>query len=107
MNWMMGLGGGGGNRAPNPLIASSGKWLSTCVGVYAAIFWTPDVWSAWEDVIVAAILARYEGGAASFVYWLVKIAAYPLMFFAVRMGLGIAFISLVMWIMTKVFGRKG
>ncbi|MDX8353970.1 hypothetical protein [Cognatiyoonia sp. IB215182] len=104
MNWLMGIGGGG-QRPPNPLIASSGKWLATCVGIYAAIFWTPDAWGAWEDTITTAILARYDGNAASFVYWLLKIAAYPLMFFAVRMGLGIAFVSLVIWIMTNVFGR--
>ena len=105
MNWLMGMGGGG-QKAPNPLIATSGKWLSTCAGVYAAIFWTPDAWVAWEDTIVEAILARYQDGGAFFVYWLLKIAAYPAMFFAVRMGLGIAFLSLVMWIMTKVFGRQ-
>lgn len=106
MNWLMGFGGGGGQKPPNPLIATSGRWLSTCIGVYAAIFWTPDAWTAWEDAIVYAILARYQNGAAAFIYWVLKIAAYPLMFFAVRMGLGIAFISLVMWVMTSLLGQK-
>jgi len=97
---------GGGGKPPNPLIATSGRWLSTCIGIYAAIFWTPDAWVVWEDAIVEAILARYQNGAATFIYWVLKIAAYPLMFFAVRMGLGIAFLSLVMWVMTSLFGQK-
>ena len=105
MSWLLGMGGGGG-KPPNPLIATSGKWLATCVGVFAAIFWTPDLWIAWEDRITTAILARYEGGGAALVYWLLKIGAYPGMFFAVRMGLGITFISLVMWLMTKAFERN-
>ena len=105
MNWLMGMGGGGGN-APNPLIATSGKWLATCVAVYGTIFWTPDLWMALEGSILRAIHARYDGGAAAFVYWLLKIGAFPLMFFAVRMGLGIAFVSLVMWIMMRFFGSK-
>lgn len=105
MTWLMGLGGGG-QKAPSPLIATSGKWLATFIGAYAAIFWTPNVWVLWEDTIIRAILARYEGNLAAVVYWLLKIGAYPLMFFGVRMGLGIAFVSLVMWLMTKVFGRR-
>jgi hypothetical protein len=80
--------------------------VATCLGVFAAFCWTPDAWTAWEETIVEAILARYEDGAAFFVYWLLKIGSYPLMFFAVRLGLGIAFISLVMWLMTSLFGRK-
>ncbi|MEL6416235.1 MAG: hypothetical protein AAFQ15_14955 [Pseudomonadota bacterium] len=106
MNWLMGFGGGGGQKPPNPLIATSGKWLSTCVGIYAAIFWTPDAWMVWEDTIIRAIQARYDGNLAVAIYWLLKLAAYPLMFFAVRMVLGIAFVSLVMWIMMRTFGRK-
>ncbi|MEM9238472.1 MAG: hypothetical protein AAGB07_00725 [Pseudomonadota bacterium] len=105
MNWLMGMGGGGG-RPPNPLIATSGKWLSTCVGIYAAVFWTPDAWVAWEQDIILALRARYEDGAVAVFYWLLKIGAYPAMFFGVRMVLGIAFISLVMWVMTKVFERQ-
>lgn len=106
MNWLMGLGGGSGGKGPNPLIAGSGKWLATCVGIYAAIFWTPDAWVAWENAILHAIHARYDGGSAAFVYWLLKLGAYPLVFFAVRMGLGIAFVSLVMWIINRFFGGQ-
>ena len=106
MNWLMGLCGGGGGKAPKPLIATSGKWLATFVGIYAAIFWTPDAWAAWENTILRAIHARYDGGIAAFVYWLLKLGAYPLVFFAVRMGLGIAFVSLVMWIINRFFGGQ-
>ncbi|WP_195819425.1 hypothetical protein [Roseobacter sp. MH60115] len=105
MNFFGGMFGGGG-KPPSPLIASSGKWLATCIGIYAAIFWVPDVWMAWEDTIVRAILARYEGTAAAIIYWLLKIAAYPLMFFAVKMALGIGFLSFVMSIMLNLFGGK-
>ncbi|MEP2640810.1 hypothetical protein, partial [Roseobacter sp.] len=53
------------------------------------------------------ILARYDGTAAALIYWLRKIAAYPLMFFAVKMGLGISFLSFVVGVMTKLFaGRR-
>ena len=108
MNWMMGLGGnGGGGKPPSPLIAGSGKWLATCVGVYAAIFWTPDLWAALEGQIYAAIWARYDGVAATAIYWLLYIAAYPLMFFATRMLLGLAFVSLVMGVLLKAFGKVG
>lgn len=105
MNWLLGPSGGGG-KAPSPLIAASGKHLATCIGVYSAIFWVPDIWNAWEDTIVQAILARYEGTAAALIYWLLKIAAYPLMFFAVKMGLGITFLSFVMGVMMNLFGGK-
>ena len=107
MNWLMGLGGGGaGGNAPSPLIATSGKWLATCVGVYATIFWTPDVWMTFEAMILNAIYVRYDGSTAAIVYWLLKLGAFPLMFFAVRMGLGVAFVSFVMWIMMRFFGGK-
>lgn len=105
MNWLFGAGGGGGTQ-PNPLIAASGKWLSTFVAIYAAVFWTVDVWNAFEPQILEAIHARYDGAGAAFVYWLLKIAAYPLMFFAVRMGLGLAFVSLVTWAVFKLFGAR-
>lgn len=107
MNWLMGLGGGGaGQKAPSPLIATSGKWLATCVGIYAAVFWTVDAWMLLEGTIVDAIQARYEGNTVVFLYWLLKLGAYPLMFFSVRMGLGIAFVSLVMWIMMRFVGGR-
>lgn len=106
MNWLMGLGGGTGQKAPNPLITTSGKWLATCIGIYAAVFWTVDAWMLLEEPIVDAIQSRYERNAAVFLYWLLKIGAYPLMFFAVRMGLGIVFISLVMWIMMRFVGGR-
>ncbi|MEM1427943.1 MAG: hypothetical protein AAGG09_00645 [Pseudomonadota bacterium] len=104
MSWLFGLGGnGGGPRPQNPLIATSGKWLARCVGLYAAIFWTPDVWTIWEDDIAEAIVARYDGTAAFALFWLLKLAAYPLVFFAVSLGLGVAFVALVMGVMTNLF----
>lgn len=107
MNWLLGAtGGGNGGSAPNPLIATSGKWLSTCVGLYAAVFWTVDIWTFLEPQILEAIDTRYEGSVAAFIYWLLRIAAYPLVFFAVRMGLGLAFVSLATWIIFKLFGKR-
>ncbi len=108
MSWLMGFGGGsGGGKPPSPLIASSGKWLATCIGVYAAIFWTPDLWNAFEGQIIDAIYKRYEHEAALIIYWLLYLAAYPLMFFAVKMGLGLAFVSLAMGVLTNLFrGRR-
>lgn len=107
MNWLFGMGGnGGGQNPPNPLIAGSGKWLASCVGLYAAIFWTPDVWAIWEADIVDAILKRYSGNTAAILFWVLKLAAYPLMFFAVRMVLGVAFVALVMGVMSNLFRRR-
>lgn len=108
MSWMMGLGGnGGGGKPPSPLIAGSGKWLATCIGVYAAIFWTPDLWNVFEDQISTAIWARYDDMPATVIFWLLYFAAYPSMFFAVRMGLGLAFVSIAMGVLTKLFvGRR-
>lgn len=106
MNWLFGAGPSQGSQNPNPLIAASGKWLATCIAIYAAIFWTPDLWAACEEGILKAIYARYDGMSAAFVYWLLKIAAYPLMFFAVRMGLGVAFVGLTMVVMVYAFGAK-
>ncbi len=105
MNWLFGAAGGGGSQ-PNPLIATSGKWLSTCVGIYAAVFWTVDLWNFFEPLLLDAIYARYDGAGAAFVYWLLKVAAYPLMFFAVRMALGLAFVSLATWVIFHLFGVR-
>jgi hypothetical protein len=105
MNWLLGLGGSGDGKV-NPLIASSGRWLAIIIAIYASIFWTPDVWSYFEQPLLRAIHARYEGAGAAFVYWLLKIAAYPLMFFGVKMGLGVGFISLVLGVMTQLFGGR-
>jgi hypothetical protein len=105
MNWLFGLGGGGDGKA-NPLIATSGKWLATLIAIYMSIFWTPDIWAYFEDALLRAIHARYEGTNAAFVYWLLKVAAYPLMFFGARMALGVGFVSLVMAVMTKLFGGR-
>lgn len=95
--------GGGGGKPPNPLIAASGRWLATCIAVYATIFWTPDVWEHLEPSLSRAIAARYDGFGANLVYWLLKIAAYPLMYFGVRMGLALAFMGLAMGVMLKLF----
>lgn len=99
-------GGGGGGSQPNRLIATSGKWLSICVGLYAAVFWTVDIWTFLEPQILEAIYTRYEGSVAAFIYWLLRVAAYPLVFFAVQMSLGITFVSLVTWIVFRVFGKR-
>ena len=107
MSWMMGLGGGGnGGKAPNPLIATSGKWLATCIALFAMVFWTPDLWSAFEETIYLAIRARYAPETTFILFWLLAIAAYPLMFFAVRMGLGLIFVGLVFGLITKLFGPR-
>lgn len=107
MSFMMGMGSGGGGKPPSPLIAGSGKWLSTCVGLYAAVFWTVDVWALLEPGMLDMIYARYDGTWAQLIYWGLWLAAYPAMFFAVKMILGITFVSLTMWILTRVFGRSG
>ena len=108
MSLMMGMfGGGGGGKPPSPLIAGSGKWLSTFLGLYAAVFWTVDVWAFLEPHLLEMIYARYDGGWADLILWVLWLAAYPAMFFAVRMGLGLAFVSLAMWIMTSLFGNRG
>ncbi len=96
------LGGGGGGKPPNPLIATSGKWLSICVGLYCAAFFTVDLWEAAEPRILDMIYERYEGNMAWIVYWLLRLAAYPMVFFAVKFGLGLAFVSIVTWIVAKV-----
>ncbi len=107
MSWLMGLGGGsGGGKPPSPLIASSGKWLATCIGVYAAIFWTPDLWNAFGGQIIDAIYKRYEHEAALIIYWLLYLAAYPLMFFAVRFGLRLVAVSGLFAIITNMFGSR-
>ena len=99
-------GGGPGGPQPNPLIATSGKWFANVVGLWAAIFLTPDLWTMTEGMIWAAISARYDGLWAEAVYWLLKIAAYPLTFFGVRLSIGLAFVSAAMWLLLHVFGGR-
>lgn len=107
MNWLFGAMGGRNAQPPNPLVASSGKWLTTCLGIYTALFWTPDAWAVNEPWIIDAILARYQDGWATFVYWVLRIAAYPLMFFATKLTLGVAFVSIVLFISLHLFsGRR-
>lgn len=106
MNWLFAAMGGKNTPPPNPLIASSGKWMTTFVGVYTGLFWTPDAWLALEPMIVEAISERYEDGWATLVYWLLRIAAYPLMFFATKLILGVTFVSLVLFITLKFFGGR-
>lgn len=107
MSWLLGMGsGGGGGKPPNPMIAGSGKWLSIFVGLYAAVFWTVDIWEFLEPQIIDMIHDRYEGMLAEALYWILRLAAYPLVFFAVKMTLGIVFVSLVMGVMTKIFGGR-
>lgn len=107
MSWMMGLGGGGGGKQPSPLIVGSGKWLSIFVGLYASLFWTVDVFEFFEPRLLDMIYDRYDGVWAQVIYWVLWLAAYPAMFFAVKLVLGITFVSLAMWILTHVFGRGG
>ncbi|WP_461429335.1 hypothetical protein [Gymnodinialimonas sp.] len=80
--------------------------MSAFVGFYAAVFWTPDVWAALEPSIIDAILARYQDGWATLIYWLLRIAAYPLMFFTTMLVLGVAFVSIVLFVMLKLFGGR-
>lgn len=102
----MGLGNNGGSKSPSPLIAGSGKWLSIFVGLYAAVFWAVDIWAFAEPTIIEMIHDRYEGGLAQAIYWLLRLAAYPLVFFAVKMGLGLAFVSIATWIVFKLFTSR-
>lgn len=108
MKWMMGALGGGNQGAaqPNPLIATSGKWLATVIALFSTIFWTPDWWMFAESWIVDAIYARYSGMSAKTVYWALKIVAYPLTFFGTRMLLGLVFVSLVLGVTLKLFGGR-
>jgi hypothetical protein len=107
MSWMMGLGGGGGGgKQPSPLIATSGKWLATFIALYATIFWTVDLWRVLEPRLVVMIYDRYDGGLALFIYWLLRLAAYPLMFFGVRLVLGLVSVSTLLAAITKFFGRR-
>ncbi|MEM8591773.1 MAG: hypothetical protein AAGF13_04525 [Pseudomonadota bacterium] len=40
------------------------------------------------------------------VYWVLRIAAYPLMFFATKLILGVSFVSIVLFISLKLFGGR-
>ena len=99
-------GPSGGSQGGNRLIQSAGKWLAYVFAAVTAVFATPDLWAAWEPVIVQNIYARYSGGLAESIYWGLRLASYPLVFFTVSMTLGVVFVSLVMGIMMKLFGGR-
>lgn len=96
----------GGGSPHKPLIHASGKWLAVVIAVFATVFVTPDLWQAVEPLIIESILARYSGGLAEAIYWVLRLAAYPLVFFGALMALGVIFVSLVMGVMMKLFGGR-
>ncbi len=98
-------GPSGGGQGGNRLIQSAGKWLAYVIAAVTAVFATPDLWTAWEPMIVQNIYTRYNGGLAETIYWGLRFAAYPLVFFTVSMTLGVVFVSLVLGIMLKLFGE--
>lgn len=107
MSWLLGMGSGGsGRKPPNQMIATSGRWLATCIAGFATVFWTPDVWMYLDDSIFNALRVRYDETVTVFVYWSLWLASYPLMYFSVRMGLGLAFVTLVMGALTRMFGGR-
>lgn len=102
---MSGATGRGGQNG-SPFIHSSGKWLAIVIAGVASVFVTPDLWRSFEPLIIENILARYQGGLAEAIYWALRLAAYPLVFFAVRMTLGVVFVTLVMGVVMKLFGGR-
>ena len=99
-------GPNGGGQGGNRLIQSAGKWLAYVIAAVTAVFATPDLWVAWEPMIIQNIYARYNGGLAESIYWGLRLAAYPLVFLTVSMTLGVIFVSRVMGIMMKLFGGR-
>lgn len=104
MNWMLGMGPGrsGGSQGDSRVLTTSGRWLATIISAFAMILLTPDLWSMTEDWAAGMISRRYSGFWAQAMFWAMKLGAYPLVFFATRMGIGLFFTSTAIGVALKL-----
>lgn len=106
MSWMMGVGrgGGGAGGGDGRLLPSSAKWFAIIVAVIVSILFTPDIWSLVERPAAGWVGERYSGFWAKAMFWALKLGAYPLVFFGVRLLIALAYLGLSIGAAFRLFG---
>ncbi len=97
--------GGGGAPKDDRVLTTSGKWLATVIAAFVMIILTPDLWGWGKDWVIDLIANRYSGVWADIMFWAIKLGAYPLVYFATRMSIGLIFMGTALGAALKLAGR--
>lgn len=82
-------------EANRNLFMDSSRGFATVVALIATLFLVPLAWQYVEEPCAQMLTALYGNGTLTTVlFWAVKLGAYALCFYALRMSLVTAFVSL-------------
>lgn len=82
-------------RASNKrLFMDSAEGFATILAIGATVFLVPAIWKFIAADCYALLRSLYgSGGLAELLFWMIKLGAYPLAFYAIRMSLVTTFMS--------------
>lgn len=72
----------------------SAHWFATTLAVIGTVLIVPLVWAQIDEQVKSLTTQYYSSGFASLAYLVVKLGAYPVCFFLLRMSLVTAFVSM-------------
>lgn len=89
-------GAGGGQRPPSSLFIRSMDGFATCAAAVATVFLVPVLWDGVEALVARELVRLHGEDMAILFFWAIKLGAYPLMFFAIRMSLATTYAALAL-----------
>lgn len=90
------FGSSGGRSQPSSLFTRSMDGFATMAALIATVFAVPVLWAMVEDWAARELLRLYGESLAVIFFWALKLGAYPLVFFAIRMSLATTYAALAL-----------
>ncbi|MGD1922804.1 MAG: hypothetical protein ACFB03_01255 [Paracoccaceae bacterium] len=85
---------GGGDGEPRSLFVRSVDGFATMAALAATVFAVPVLWFGIESWVARELVRLYGDDMAIIMFWALKLGAYPLVFFAIRMSLATTYAAL-------------
>ncbi|MGD1923190.1 MAG: hypothetical protein ACFB03_03235 [Paracoccaceae bacterium] len=91
-----GIFGSGGQAPQTSLFTRSVNGFATCTALVLTLFVVPVLWGGLESWVARELVRLYGDDIAIIAFWALKLGAYPLAFFAIRMGLASLYMALAL-----------
>lgn len=88
------LGNTSGQSGQTSLFTRSMDGFATMAALGATVFAVPVAWEMVEEWVARELLRLYGDAMAVLMFWALKLGAYPLVFFAIRMSLATTYAAL-------------
>ncbi|MEO1318422.1 MAG: hypothetical protein AAFW01_17845 [Pseudomonadota bacterium] len=92
------FGSAGHQQAQSSLFTRSVDGFATMAALAATVFVVPVAWVMVEDWAARELLDLYGEPMAVVMFWALKLGAYPLTFYAIRMSLATTYATLAIGI---------